>query len=232
MSEPEYARFATAQTSKSEYATFQFICQQLINKLATVLPVRVVSCTNDGALAPTGFVDVQPLVDQMGGDRQTVPHGTIFRVPYFRLFGGVNAVIMDPSPGDIGAALFCMRDISALKADPAAALSRAPSPGAPPGSFRTYAWSDALYIGGFLNTVEPEQYVRFSAGGIEVVSPTVITLRAPSIVLDGPVDASSTIDADGVIHSEVDVTSGNISGKTHTHGGVTAGGANTAVPNP
>lgn len=233
MSAEEFTGFATPQTAKSEYSTLAFICQQLINKTATVMPVLVVACTNSGGLVPAGTVDIQPLVDQITGARQTFPHGVIFRVPYFRLQGGPStAIIIDPAPGDIGAALFCMRDISALKADPTAALTRVPSAGAPPGSLRVYDWADALYLGGFLNPDTVTQYARFSAAGIELVSPTRVRLQAPAIELIGPVTASSTVDAAGVIHSDVDVVSDTISGKTHTHGGVAVGGANTAVPNP
>lgn len=217
---------STPQTSKSDYGTFAFICTQLINQLATVAPVRVVACTNSGGLSPTGTVDVQVLIDMVTSGGQTFPHGTIFNVPYFRLYGGANAVILDPVPGDIGAALFCMRDISSLKAQPAAALSRAPSPGAPPGSNRKYAWSDALYLGGFLNVQVPAQYVRFSDDGMELVSATRVRIAAPLIVLDGPVEGSSTADFDG------DVTGDGTSLHTHTHSGVQPGGGNSGPPNP
>lgn len=225
----EFTGFATAQTSKSEFATLMFLAQQAISQIATVALVRVVACTNDGGLTPVGTVDVQPLVDQITGDRQTFPHGTIFKLPYLRMQGGVNAVILDPQPGDIGMCGFCSRDISALKADPAAALARAPVPGAPPGSFRQYAWSDGLYLGGYLNGL-PEQYVRFSAEGMELVSPTRIRLSAP--VIEIAADTSVTVDSPA---NDIKGGATKIDGKpflTHTHSGVVAGGANSGPVTP
>lgn len=229
-----------------EYLTLQFIIQQLLSRAATLALVKVVACTNNGGLAPFGFVDVIPLVNQVTGDRQSIPHGTLYRLPYMRLQGGANAVILDPQADDIGMAAFCSRDISSVKADPAAAVANANAGkgGAPPGSARQFDMADGLYLGGFLNG-QPTQYVQFNDEGVTVVSPTLIRLEAPNIELAGEVlqsdgnftmsqnlQVDGTIHADGQISSDTDVLADGISGKTHTHGGVTAGGANTAVPNP
>jgi hypothetical protein len=206
-----------------EYATIQFIVQQLLNGAATAALVRVQKCTNAGELAPVGKADLQLLTDQITGDGQALPHGTVFNAPYMRMQGGANAVILDPQAGDLGVCVFAMRDITPIKKDPVAALSRAPVPGAPPGSKRTYSLSDALYIGGMLNGV-PTQYVRFSSEGIELVSPTKVTLQAPEIDLKGTVaqtggnvTMANDLDVTGTITGQVDVIAGTISGKTHVH---------------
>lgn len=212
----EFYGQANSNTQKGEYNTIAFVVTQLLNRIATVALVQVVKVYNDGGVEPVGLVDVQPMVHQLTGNGEPVPHGVIYGVPYMRLQGGTNAVILDPQVGDIGACGFCSRDISKVR------VTKAP---APPGTFRKYDWADGLYFGGFLNAT-PVQYVRFTADGIEVVSPSKVTIRAPSIELDGPVTTTSTIDADG------DVTGAGISLQNHVHGGVTPGGGNTAPPNP
>lgn len=194
----------------TEFATLAFVIQQLTSGYATATLVRVQACTNSGGVVGVGTVDVQLLVDQITEDGQTIPHGTVFRAPYMRVQGGANAIILDPQPGDIGICVFASRDISPIKSDPNAARNRRPVAGAPPGSRRIFSYADALYVGGVLNGV-PTQYVQFNEDGITVVSPTEIKLQAPTITLDGHVEAT------GTIHSDVDVISDNISGKTHTH---------------
>lgn len=141
----------------SEQNGLNFAIQQAMLKLQTALPVRVMAVRNAG-LAPVGQVDIKVLVDMVDGQGNTVQHGTISNVPYFRLQGGTNAVIVDPSPGDIGMACFCSRDISAVKSVKDAA---------PPGSWRSHDFSDALYLGGFLNGT-PTSYVQITEGGILV----------------------------------------------------------------
>lgn len=126
-------------------------------KLQTSLPVQVMAVRNAG-LAPVGQVDIQVLVDMVDGQGNTVQPGTISNVPYFRLQGGTNAVIVDPSPGDIGMACFCSRDISAVKSV---------KDSAPPGNWRSHDFSDALYLGGFLNGT-PTSYIQITEGGILV----------------------------------------------------------------
>lgn len=141
----------------SEQNGLNFAIQQAMLRLQTSLPVRVMVVRNAG-LAPVGQVDIQVLVDMVDGQGNTVQHGTISNVPYFRLQGGTNAVIVDPSPGDIGMACFCSRDISAVKSARDVA---------PPGSWRSHDFSDALYLGGFLNGT-PTSYIQITEGGILV----------------------------------------------------------------
>lgn len=232
-------------TTADEYLALQFTIQQILNGIATVALVKVVSCTNSGGVAPFGFVDVLPLVNQVTGDGQTVPHGVLYRLPYFRAQGGRSAFILDPQKGDIGLAAFAARDISSVKADPAQAVANANAGhgGAPPGSDRKYSMADGLYFGGFLNGV-PEQYVQFQQAGdgapqgIAMVSPVKIRMEAPTIELVGAVNQSGgNVEAEGNIHTpgtvtgDTDVIAGNISGKTHAHTSA-APGSPTSPPLP
>ncbi|UOO77918.1 phage baseplate protein [Neisseria sp. Dent CA1/247] len=152
-----------------------FIVESILTRIQTVTLVRVVK-VKGGGLAPVGMVDVQPLVSQVDASGGVIPHGVIYNVPYMRLQGGSNAVIIDPQPGDIGMCGFCSRDISNVKAfkKPAA-----------PHSKRKFDFSDGLYFGGFLNGT-PEQYIMFSDGGIKMFSPKEIQLEAPKTLIKSP----------------------------------------------
>lgn len=208
--QPSNAGQAGLVTTFDEITRLQFVVGQMIADMQTVALVEVVGVSNDGGLSPVGTVDVRPLVHQMGGNRTAVPHGVIYKIPYMRLQGGTNAIIIDPQVGDIGMCGFCSRDSSTVVATRRAAL---------PASLRKYNWADGLYIGGFLNGV-PTQYIRFSNNGIEVASPTKVKIIAPLTEIDGDVDVSG------------DVTANGISLAMHTHGGVQSGISTTGQPLP
>lgn len=227
-----------------------FVIAQALAKLQTATLVRVEACTNSGGLSPVGFVDVTPLVNQVDGAGNPTPHATIYNVPYFRLQGGANAIIIDPVPGDVGMAAFASRDITKVKSTRKQAN---------PGSARQYSFSDALYLGGMLNGI-PSQYVQFSAAGIKMHSPTQITLEAPDIQLSASTveinaSASTTVTTptftvngfmvlagglsqtgggsasfSGSMAVTGDVTAEGTSLHTHTHSGG-GGGGNTGGPN-
>lgn len=186
-----------------KYNQIAFAVQQLISKIQTAALVKIVSCTNDGGLSPVGFVNVQPLVNQLDQNGNPVPHVTIYNVPYLRIQGGANAIILDPQAGDIGVAVFASRDISKVKSTQAQAN---------PGSARQYDFSDALYLGGMLNGV-PAQYVQFLADGIKIVSPGTVTIEAPTIALNGSVTISESL----AVTDDVTAGASPISLENHTH---------------
>lgn len=146
-------------TGQGEWNKIRFLIQQQMANLNTSMPVKVLTVTGTG-VNPVGFVSLQILVDQVTGNDKTIPHGEIANVPYVRIQGGSNAIILDPQVGDIGMALFCSRDISAVKNA---------RQSAPPGSRRMYSFSDCAYLGGILNGA-PTQYIQFTEGGILVHS--------------------------------------------------------------
>lgn len=164
-------------TGQGDWNAMRFAIQQQMLGLNTSMPVEVISVQASG-VAPVGFVNIRILVSQVTGDDRTVDHGEIPNVPYFRLQGGANAVIIDPEPGDIGMASFCSRDISAVKNARKAA---------PPGSRRSYDFSDAMYVGGFLNKA-PTQYIQFTEGGILVHSASAVMVGDTEATLRRLVD--------------------------------------------
>lgn len=205
-----------------------FIIQQALSKVQTATVVKVIACSNDGGVSPVGTVDVQILVNQISGQKVATPHVTMYGLPYLRIQGGVNAVIIDPQPGDIGIAVFASRDLTNVKSTKAQAN---------PGSFRMHDFADGMYLGGLLNGV-PTQYVQFGSGGVTIVSPDTITLQAPNIVLQGAVAQSGgnvTMAEDLTVGGDVvaDLTGSTFDGipfATHKHIGVTSGSSNTGGP--
>ena len=156
------------------YNNIRFIVEQALANVQTATIVKVIACSNDGGLSPVGTVDVQILANQVsigsGGQMVGTPHLTMYGLPYLRVQGGANAIIIDPQPGDIGIAVFASRDITNVKSTKAQAN---------PGSFRTHDFSDGMYIGGLLNGV-PTQYIKFLDTGIEIVSPNNLRMTVGS----------------------------------------------------
>lgn len=240
-------------TSASDVNALRFMVWSILNRVRTCTLVRVIAVTNNGGVSPVGFVDIQPLVNQVDGVGNSEPHAPIFECPYMRIQGGANAVILDPQVGDIGIAGFADRDISSTTANRGQAN---------PGSRRKFDMADGLYIGGVLNGV-PTQYVQFSTAGIKMHSPSAIVLEAPDIrltgatveiasttsttvttptftvngatVLNGPLSqgtgtAGGSASMLGPITVTHDVTANGKSVSTHVHGGVQAGTGNTGAP--
>ncbi|MDE3023120.1 MAG: oxidoreductase [Pseudomonadota bacterium] len=223
--------------NNSEFNSYSFLVEQILNRANTATLVKVVSVTNSGGVSPVGFVDIQPLVNLLDGYGNAVPHGVVHHVPYHRLQGGANAIILDPQVGDIGIAIFADRDISSVKNN----LSQSN-----PGSLRRFDMADAMYMGGFLNGT-PSQYIEFSASGIKVNSPTKITCIAPNIEFDANTAFainSPTITLNGAVTQGAGSYAGNssfagtmtvnidavIGGKSyihHIHSGVTSGSSDT-----
>lgn len=203
-----YGQF-NAGTDQDEFNAISFLIDQAILQLQTTTLVKVVGVHGAG-LAPTGTVDVQPMVNQMAagpnGTRTAVPHGTIYGVPFFRLQGGASAIVCDPVVGDIGLCAFASRDISSVKATKAVAN---------PGSQRIYDWSDGLYLGGYINGT-PTQYIQMLAAGagIKLHSAGTITLDAPASEVTG------TLKIDGIATFQTDV---DIEGNLNVDGTIAAG---------
>lgn len=198
----------------SEANKLDFIIRRVMSGMATAALVKVEAVNSEGGLAPVGTVDVKMLVNQIDGIGNNVEHGVIYGVPYFRLNGGTNAVIIDPKVGDIGLCVFASRDISSAK------VNKAPSP---PGSRRKFSYADGLYFGGFLSET-PENYIMFDDAGDVTIKP------ATKLTVIGDVEVQGNIDLQGGMEATGDVVADSISLKEHVHGGVTAGSAKTAVP--
>ena len=235
-----YPGFEQPADGLTEYTANLFAIEQRLAQISTMTLAEVVSVTNSGGLSPVGFVDVQPLVNQVSGAGKSIPQAVISNVPYFRLQGGTDAVIIDPKKGDIGIVGFSDRDLTAVK------NNRAKSN---PGSFRRFSSSDGLYFGGVLNGA-PVQYIQFTASGISIVSPAKITLQAPAVLIEaaskitmdtplveitGQMTQTGAKGSGAQTHGGLTNTGGTISSNgivldTHKHTGVQPGGSETGGP--
>ena len=210
---------ADASARAGDFNQSAFMISQALSRVETNALVKVVAVTSSGQVAPAGYVDVQPLVNQVDGAGTAVPHGTIHGLPYFRLQGGTNAIIMDPVVGDIGMAGFCSRDISSVKANKAQAN---------PGSRRRHDPADGIYFGGVLNGTAT-QYVQFSTAGIAIVSPTAVMLTGPSVQITGANSVAIASPSVAITGASFTHNGKNV-GSTHEHSGVMPGGGDTGPP--
>jgi hypothetical protein len=210
----------------NDLTRMKFLIQAFMATVRTTTLVKVVAVTNAGDVAPVGTVDVQPLVNQTDGAGNITPLPVLYGLPYLRIQGGTNAVILDPQVGDIGVAVFGDRDLSAVIATKAQAV---------PGSRRRHSLADGLYLGGMLNGT-PQQYVRFTASGITVVSPQIVTIQAPNVKVQGNLEVTGTTQLDQAVTANSTITaSGEVKGNgiplsTHKHTGVTTGSGTSGMP--
>lgn len=121
----------------SEVGRMDYIIRSALSGVRTAIPVKVISVTNSGGVSAIGKVSVQPLVSAVDGNGQAWEHGIIHNVPYMRIQGGSNGVILDPAVGDVGIASVCDRDISTVKNTGAVSA---------PGSNRKNDLSDMVYL--------------------------------------------------------------------------------------
>ena len=160
--------------NSSDIGRLNFIMTAAMSGLRTAMPVIVKAVTNSGGVSPIGYVNVQPLVSGMDGNKNLMPHGTIYNVPYMRIQGGSNGIILDPVVGDIGIATVCDRDISTVKNS---------SKVSAPGSVRKNDMSDMVYLMTIIGSA-PTQYVQFNSSGITITSPVNVTVNAPTAIVN------------------------------------------------
>jgi hypothetical protein len=210
--------FQQPTSAATEFQALRFLIQQRLLRVQTVTLVQV-QAVHDGGVGPIGTVDVLPLVGQVDGAGNVVPHETIYGRPYCRLqSGGARAVILDPAAGDVGVMVFASRDISSVIANVASGQKKV---AAPPSSNRYFNYADGLYLFACLGEQTPTEFIEFiPAGGIRLQTSGTFTVQAASIDLNG-----ATISGSG----EVTDAAGKVLG-THTHGGVQTGGGTSGPP--
>lgn len=225
-------------TNASEYNANDFQIRQQLMRINTAEPVRVQAVDTAART-----VDVLPLVNIVGGGGDAISQSEIFELPYLRIQGGKNAVVIDPQPGDVGLAVYAMRDVEAVKAAPGQAVN--------PASARSYDKGDGFYLGGFLNAA-PERFLRITDEGVEIegvasiqahgqevtiVADTQITLDAPTVQITGVLvqtgdkGSGQSSFKGGFSNTGGNITSNGVTLETHTHSGVEPGSGNTGGPN-
>lgn len=219
--EQAYTGFAGLGDVNSEWNRLQFAIRSVMNQMATTTLVLVKAVRAEG----DGFaVDVQPMVAQVDGAGNAVPHGIIHAMPVWRVQGGNSAVIVKPAVGDIGVAIFASTDISGVK------RSGAPTT---PGSARRFDWADGVYLGGLLMAA-PTQFLRMDEEGVTITAADglPVTINAPGgLVVNAP---TASFSADVAVTGDMTTGPGStFNGKSfdsHTHSGVTTGSGNSGPP--
>ena len=179
-----------------------YIINNLIANIHTMMPVKILSVTVPAdELAPIGRCEVLPLVQQIDGSNNVYPMGKIINVPYLRVQGGSNAIVIDPQVGDVGLCGFCERDISIVKRT--GELSA-------PDTRRKYDINSAVYMFTMMSGT-PTQYIHFKSSGIDIKTTGDLNINGLIIKADGTL---VTKDGDTV--------------DKHSHGGVQSGGSNTS----
>lgn len=179
-------------------AEFKQIVMSMLGSINTGEMVKVIEVEASG-LNPVGFVSVKPLIYRTDADNNNVELGIIHNVPYFRLQGGVNAVIIDPEIGDIGFCGFCSRDISLFKRIREMAAQN---------TSRISDISDAFFFGGWSNKA-PEQYIQFLESGINIKSTGDVNINGLTIKPDGTLVLKNGVIVDTHIHSQGNDSAGN-----------------------
>ena len=196
----------------SEYNAFLFaITKAIRSEVFTAMPVKVTSVTRNAIGGGGGFLDAQPLIEEVFSTGETSPSDILKGLRYFRYQSGTTAFICDPQVGDIGLAVFAKTDVSNLddvnKRDTV-----------PPASYRTFSPADGFYFGGFWGNVNPKTYIVIDEDG-------TINIRS-----DGGVTINGNVTVVGKVSATVDVETNGISLKGHTHGGVERGISQTDTP--
>lgn len=149
----------------------KFVFRRRMARAAVATLVQIVRAPYDasgnaiaaGSPVAIGYVDVQPLVNQLDGLGNPMPHGVVYHASYVRQQGGANAIIADPAVGDIGKFVMADRDTSVVKAT---------NQQSNPGSGRRNSFADGTYIGASqgplsgASATPPTQYLTFPANGI------------------------------------------------------------------
>lgn len=223
----------TPSDSAGAYNSAIFIIQQELAKISTVKLVQVLAVDTTAKT-----VDVQPMVNQIDGDNNATPHGTILGVSYGAWQFGPNAVIADPAVGDKGIMICSDRDISTVKASKDIS---------PPGTNRLLDAADGMYIGGvpLLNS-DPTQWVKFLSDGLQlhdvnnhelVSGPSgwaftgVVTFN-DNVQFAGQLLGGTGAEMTADIKTTGIIQSGTIILGTHKHLGVTTGAGTSGGPTP
>lgn len=177
-----------------------YIINNLIANIHTMMPVKILSVTvPPDSLAPIGRCEVLPLVQQIDGSNNVYPMGKIINVPYLRVQGGSNAIVIDPQVGDVGLCGFCERDISIVKRT--GELS-------PPDTRRKYDINSAVYMFTMMSGT-PTQYIHFKPSGIDIKTTGDLNINGLIIKADGTLVTKDGVIVDTHSHAQANDSAGN-----------------------
>lgn len=208
------------ETGTSDFQATMFMIESVLNRISTATLVKIVRAPYDasgnaiepGSAVPVGYVDVQPLVNQLDGYGNATPHGTVYHLSYHRYQGGASAFIADPAVGDVGKMVVADRDTSSV---------RATGRQSNPGSRRQFDRADGTYFG-CPQAGAPTQWFAWLARGFNLTDAYGNTIVGTSggVMING-----ALINQSGDV-----ITKDGVNLDTHVHSGVQSGSSNTGEP--
>lgn len=200
-----YNNYTDSSSNSSQQAMLASVFAKMLAGNHFIEPVQVKAIEGE---APNLTVDVLPLLNHVDSAGNPVETSPIYGVPVWRLQGGGNAIVVNPVVGDIGFIAVCDRDINLIKANRKSSI---------PQTMRRHNKSDAIYLGGFLNSA-PTQYVQIDDNGVTVKSTSAVKIQSASDVnINGlKISPSGTLT----------LVDGSVVDK-HVHGGVESGSSST-----
>lgn len=180
--QPSVVKPFTPEQSVGGPREWEAIIERMIGKAYTITLVKV-NEVQPGATGPVGYLSATDLIQQVDGNNDGIANVPMEGIPYFRLQGGGNAIVMDPKPGDLGLAAFARRNISVIKQN---------KQEGPPPDLRTHDPSDGLYLGGLLNGA-PTQWIHFLDSGIHMKSTAEFTVDATLMQVNCPIISTGDI---------------------------------------
>jgi GpV Apex motif len=187
-----------------EFNVLTFMMDQFLASKYFVRVVSVISVNEDNKT-----VSVQIATNQLDGQGNATPHGTINNIPYAAGQAGTNAFSVTPVVGDLGVMVVSDRDISAVQSSKAIAN---------PGSYRKNAAADGIYLLSIFNKNAPTQFFKWTSAGLDFQDASGNTMQTGS--------------SGYVYHTAGDFVVNGISLLNHVHGEVQTGTAESGPPVP
>lgn len=156
-----------------DYNALIYIINSIVNKVKTLELVRVLE-VNSG----THELTVIPIIKDANSEGNAIENSPTYGVKYIEWQYGINSIIATPVVGDIGVCLISHKDISNIESGLV-------------GSFRKFCESDSIYLGGLKGFNQtPTQFIEFTDSGINITSPTDLTINANNATINATTSAT------------------------------------------
>ena len=184
------------------YQSLMFLINSVVNNVNTAELVKVIAVDESKK-----EIDVIPIVAKPDSEGQRIDPAPIYGIKYIEWQYGTNAIIATPVVNDVGLLVVCTKDISSIDSGLV-------------GSYRRYNLADGIYFGGLCGfNATPAQFIKFDENGIEITSPTALTVNAPIMTVNAETSATvmtgeATVTATGnvaISGSNVSITGSAVS---------------------
>ena len=177
------------------YQSLLFLINSVVNNINTAELVRVIAVDEEKKQ-----IDVIPIVAKPDSEGQKIEPSPIYGIKYIEWQYGTNAIIATPVINDIGLMVVCTKDVSSIESGLV-------------GSYRRYNLADGIYFVGLCGfNATPTQFIKFDENGIEITSPTALTVNAPIMTVNAETSATvMTGEATVTATGDVAISGSNVS---------------------